>query len=152
MENTLTRSLIDTNILVYANNEDSPYHKISKELIEDLLKGDGEIVIAIQNLIEFYAITTDSKRVENPLTPMKANELLEFYTNNKFITIIYPTSQTPQTINKLIDKHKPRSQKIFDYLLAATMQDNGVCQIYTSNTKHFKMFEFLKVINPLSSL
>lgn len=149
MENILTASLIDTNILVYANNEDSPYHMVSKNLVETLLN-NGEMVLAIQNLAEFYAIITDGKRVEHPLSPTKAKELLEFYINNECITIIHPTSQTPRTIANLIEKHKPSAQTIFDYLLAATMLDNGINQIYTSDTKHYKECDFLTVINPLA--
>lgn len=86
-ENILTTSLIDTNILVYANNEDSQFH--------------------------------------------------------------FPTDHTIETLTGLIAKHKPRSQSVFDYLMVATMMDNAVYEIYTANSKHFKPFTFIKVINPL---
>ncbi|MDP2799220.1 MAG: hypothetical protein Q8O60_04980 [Deltaproteobacteria bacterium] len=92
----MTANLIDTNILVYANNEDSQFHSICKS------------------------------------------------------KVIAPTSQTIDTVARLIEKHSPKSQSIFDYLLAATMLDNGVHGIYTANSEHFEHFDSIKVTNPLS--
>jgi len=150
MENTLTASLVDTNILVYANNRDSSHHVVSKKLIEDALNGNIEAVLSIQNLTELYAIITDKKRVEHPLSCDKAKRIIELYVINDNISIIHPSYQTPYTITKLIEKYKPVGQSIFDYLLVATMFDNNITQIYTNNTKHFEHFEFLEVINPFS--
>lgn len=78
-ENILTASLIDTNILVYANNIDSPFHRKCKTVVEKAVSDEIQAVISIQNLIELYAVITDKRRVERPLTPIKAKELVEFY-------------------------------------------------------------------------
>lgn len=60
------------------------------------------------------------------------------------------TANLIDTITGLIEKHSPKSQSIFDYLLVATMMDNGVYTIHTANSNHFEHFEFITVINPLS--
>ncbi|MBI5212088.1 MAG: PIN domain-containing protein, partial [Nitrospirae bacterium] len=117
--------MIDTNILVYANNKDSQFHTICKAIIEKAIKGEVEAVISVQNLIELYAVITDKRRVEHPLSPIKAKELIEFYKESA-IRIIVPKPQTIDTVLALIANHSPKSQSIFDYLLAATMMDNGV--------------------------
>ena len=149
MGTTLTESLIDTNILVYANNRDSEFHSVCKSIVTDSIKGDVQAVIALQNLIELYAIITDKRRVERPLTPKKAKDLIEYYEGNGNIRIIAPLPQTLRTVIKLIDKHKPKSQSVFDYFLVATMLDNDVHSIYTANDKDFKHFKGISVINPL---
>ncbi|MDO8445284.1 MAG: type II toxin-antitoxin system VapC family toxin [Deltaproteobacteria bacterium] len=152
MENTLTVSLLDTNILVYANNEDSPFHIPCKALVEKAINSQIRAAIAIQNLIELYAVITDKRRVEHPLSPLKAKELIDFYKDQEAIQGITPTSQTFNTVTELIAKHKPKAQSIFDYLLAATMIDNGVYEIYTANSDHFKPFSpTIKTINPLKN-
>lgn len=112
----MTASLIDTNVLVYANNRDSEFHAVCKSVVEKAINGEIEAVVAVQNLIR----------------------------------IIAPTSQSIDTLAKLIEKHSPRSQSIFDYLLVATMLDNGIHGIYTANSEHFKHFDSITVINPLS--
>ena len=141
--------MIDTNILVYANNKDSQFHTICKSIIEKAIKGEVEAVISVQNLIELYAVITDKRRVEHPLSPIKAKELIEFYKESN-IRIIAPKPQTIDTVVALIASHSPKSQSIFDYLLAATMMDNSVYGIYTVNSEHFKHFDSITVINPLS--
>lgn len=145
----MTANLIDTNILVYANNEDSQFHSICKSIVGKAVNGKIKAAVAVQNLIELYAVITDKRRVEHPLAPTKAKELIEFYKGSN-IKVIAPTSQTIDTVARLIEKHSPKSQSIFDYLLAATMLDNGVHGIYTANSEHFKHFDSIKVTNPLS--
>jgi predicted nucleic acid-binding protein len=62
MVNTLTTSLIDTNILVYASNEDSLYHTGYKDLVTKAINGSILCAIAFQNLVEFYAVMTDKTK------------------------------------------------------------------------------------------
>ena len=141
--------MLDTNILVYSNNKDSEFHSICKSLVERAAKREIEAAVSIQNLIELYAVITDKRRVEHPLTPMKAKELIDFYKESRGIRIITPVPKTLDTIAKLIEKHSPRAQSIFDYLLVATMLDNDVHGIYTANSEHFEHFDSITVINPL---
>ena len=148
----MTASLIDTNILVYANNADSPFHSKCKALVEKAVSGSLQTAISVQNLIELYAVITDKRRVERPLPPVKAKELIEFYQHNEKIQVIIPKSETLSTILKLIAKHKPKAQSIFDYLLVATMTDNNIYEIYTANTDHFKPFTSIRAINPILDL
>ena len=145
----MTANLIDTNILVYANNKDSEFHSVCRSIVEKAIRGEIKAVIAIQNLIELYAIITDKRRVEFPLSPAKAKELIEFYNAINNIRIIAPVVKTIDTVAGLIGKHSPKAQSVFDYFLIATMLDNGVHGIYTANSQHFKHFDSIKVINPL---
>jgi len=142
--------LIDTNILVYANNKDSEVHAICKAVVEKAVNGEIEAATSIQNLIELYAVITDKKRVEHPLTPEQAKELIGFYQENNHIRIIVPTPHTVGTIKQLIEKHAPKSQSIFDCLLVATMLDNGIHTVYTADSNDFKKFDSITIINPLS--
>ena len=69
---------------------------------------------------------------------------------SKHIRIITTTPNTLDIFINIISKHKPKSQSVFDYLLLATMLDNGVDGIYTANSKDFKHFKDITVTNPLS--
>ena len=150
MENILTASLIDTNILVYANNEDSPFHSKCKTVVERAVNGKIKAAVSTQNLVELYAVITDKRRVEHPLSPAKATELVNFYKAQENIQIIAPTVQTLGTLTSLIEEHKPKAQSIFDLFLVASMMDNNIHEIYTANSDHFKPFTpIIKTINPL---
>ena len=152
MEDTLTASLIDTNILVYANNEHSPYHTGCKDLVMKAINGSISCAIAFQNLVELYAVITDKRRVEHALTPVKAKELIEFYKNQENIQIIMPTYETLSTLADLIAKYTPTAQSIFDFTLVATMKDNGISEIYTLNVDHFNSFDNIRATNPTAAL
>ena len=78
-------ALLDTNVLVYAADERSPFHKDSKKIRDDALLGNVEICICPQVLMEFFAILTDSRRVENPREPEEAIEEIEKYISSKNI-------------------------------------------------------------------
>ena len=142
---------IDANILVYAYNLDSPFNlRASVFLEEDVLTGNIKACLPYQSLYEFYAIMTDPGRVENPVQPEKAKEIIETYLRARNIPKIYPHKSNLRNVLDLISKYNVAKQEIFDAVLVATLLDNGVNGIITKNTKHFDRFEFLKVLNPLS--
>ncbi len=141
---------IDTSILVYAYNLDSVLNpKASSFLEENVLTGEIKACLPFQCLYEFFAIITDAKRVEKPLYPEEAKRILETYMNAKNIPKIYPRKSNLRNTLGLL-KYNIKKQEIFDAVFVATLLDNGVSGIITSNTKHFSRFDFLTVMNPLS--
>jgi len=74
-----TTYLIDSNVLIYATNEDSEFHPQALEVVRKVLEGKIRACVAYQNLHELYAVITDPKRVERPLSPRDAREVIEFY-------------------------------------------------------------------------
>ena len=144
----MTPCLLDSNILVYANNVDSPFHKACKKLVEDAINGRFPAYIAHQNLLELYAVVTDKRRVEKPLTPECANSLIRFYLVAGSISILYPSSATFGVLGKLIADHTPLSHGIFDLVLVALMIENNIATIHTANTRHFSNFKGITAVSP----
>lgn len=142
---------VDANILVYAYNLDSPFNPIASVFLEEkVLTGNIRACLPYQSLYEFYAIMTDPGRVEKPVQPEKAKEIIETYLRARNIPKIYPRKSNLRNVLDLISKYNVAKQEIFDAVLVATLLGNGVNGIITKNTKHFDRFEFLKVLNPLS--
>lgn len=140
--------MIDTNILVYANNADSPFHAPCRTLVEKAISGGLEAVIAVQNLVELYAVITDKRRVERPLSPDDGRKLIEFYTTIDGLRIISPSEKSLPILTGLITEHQPKSQNIFDVMLVATMMENTISGIYTYNVDHFKPFKTITAVAP----
>jgi predicted nucleic acid-binding protein len=65
---TSETALVDTNVLVYAADATSPFHHQSKQFRDKGLRGEIPLCIFPQIFSEFYAITTDPRRVANPWT------------------------------------------------------------------------------------
>jgi len=142
--------LIDTNIIVYAYNLDSDPHKEALNILQDALNNKMRVFIADKSLYEFYAIITDPKRVEKPVSAKEAVEAINFIKSSD-IKIIMPTLNSMNILMELLEKYNIEKQKIFDIVLAAMAIDNHIETILTRNDKDFSMLTEINVINPFTS-
>lgn len=140
--------LLDSNILIYAHNLASPFHKTARLILGEVLAGKIEGCVSFQNLYEFYSIITDSKRVEKPLSAKDARKILLLYSNADNIPKIYSKSTNLAVTLELLKSVEVKKQQIFDLILVATIIENEVKGVYTADETFFKKFEFLEVINP----
>lgn len=93
-------ALLDSNILVFADNEDSPNHQKAKELREKARNGEINAYISPQIILEFFAIITNPKRVEKPLSFEDAYKEAEKYLLSHNIKKIHPKETTlERTLN-----------------------------------------------------
>lgn len=136
--------LIDSNILIYAINADSPKHKKAQLFVEE---NAPNLEIAHQNILETLRVLTH-KGFQNPM------ELADAITAVKAIAqlcrIISPNRTAYYLSVELITKYKLRGNRIFDAYLTATALSSGVEVIATDNVKDFKKFAPLKIINPFT--
>ena len=70
-------ALIDTNVLVYALFAQRPEHAASLALLESAQEPAANLVVAPQNLAEFYAVVTNPRRVSTPLSGAAARAEVE---------------------------------------------------------------------------
>lgn len=138
--------LFDTNILVYAHNSDSTLHQYALNIVKDAVEGKLKGVLAQQNLLEFYSIITDHKRVANPLSPKEARELIKDYLHSPF-EIIFPNKETGEIVLSFCQENNIKNGEIFDVYLAATCVSNNVKTILTANIKDFKNLTVINVID-----
>jgi len=141
------RVFLDTNILVYAIDELSPFHKKAKEIRDKAGRGRIKTCISLQVLTEFYSAVTNAKN-EIPLSPEKAKKEIKSYLRNDFIIKLSPREKTIRRMIDLAEIKKVKGQNIYDVQIVATMLDNGIRRIYTNNDKDFVKFEEIEVINP----
>ncbi len=133
--------LIDTNILVYAINADSPKNKAAQLFLQ---KRTGNLIIAHQNIIEASRVLTHPK-FSHPMTPNAAQEALWEIINA--CRIIYPNNKTLYLALEFITEHKLFGNQIFDAYLAATVISNNILVIATDNTKDFEKYG-INLVNP----
>lgn len=78
--------LIDTNILVYAyDTSEGKKHEASRDLLRQIWK-EGEGVVCLQNLMEFFVVIT--KKVENPIDATEAKTIVEDFLKSDKCKII----------------------------------------------------------------
>jgi predicted nucleic acid-binding protein len=140
--------LLDTNILVYAADETSPFHQAAKTLRDKGLKGEVPICICPQVLKEFFAIVTDPKRVSSPRTKKEALLEIEKYLYAKNILKIYSGTEIIERMLDLLKRYQVTKQEIFDLQLVATMLSNNITCLYTYNHEDFAKFKEIEVLSP----
>ena len=143
-------ALLDTNILIYADQEQEPHHHVAKMPRDRGQQGEIPVCIAPQNLSEFFAIVTRTgrHRASNPMSPDEAIDEIRKYLECEHIYKIYPTPTTWPILLSLLGQHPVTGQDIHDLHLAATMLSNGIKRIYTFNSKDFEPIPGIEVLDP----
>lgn len=143
MTGTSNLFLIDTNIIVYASEKgESPKNKSSKELINRCWNGEDIFSVSSQNLAEFVFVTTRKAKLDLKGAATFAGFIADF---QGFKKISY-NSNTVMSAISIADEFK---MPFWDSLLAATMRENGIFNIYTENSKDFKM-PWINAVNPFT--
>jgi predicted nucleic acid-binding protein len=141
-------TFLDTNLIVYAINKDSPYYARATALMEAVGEGELEICLSLQVLGELYATATNPKKVEKALTPEEAVMVIEGLLRADTILKLYPKQETLRLTLDLVKRYQLKSLDFFDAQIVATMLDNGVTTIYTANEDDFAIFEEITAVNP----
>jgi predicted nucleic acid-binding protein len=140
--------LLDTNILIHAYNKSSPNQKQAALIIKKAIQGEIEACLTSQVLYELFAVITNPKRVEKPLSAKEAAELCVDLWECNEVEKINPSAITPLEVFKLVQSLKLCRAEIFDCNLAITAKENNVDTIYTENVADFKHYSFVKIVNP----
>lgn len=144
------KPIVDTNILVYAHNIDSPFFPLASSLFEELIASGGLAVTPLI-LFEFYAIITDGRKIEKPFPPKDALAVIKDLIESQFVSILISVNivDFEAWLRNYADSVK--RYQIYDAHIAFSMKQNGLSKIYTLNTKDFKKFDFIETINPFGS-
>lgn len=141
MTDILRRSfLADTNILVYALDEDSPFYSRVFELLDWAEKEQGSVYVTHQNILELVNVLVKDYKLKRSLALTKAKSLVA---KEPFRTIC----PLPTTIEVFYKIAKGKEAEHFDLYLAATALDNGVDCVVTNDPKGFKGIEGLEVFS-----
>jgi len=140
----LNKMLVDTNVLIYAINSDSPKNKQAQIFLQKYRK---ELIVAHQNIFEALRVLTHPK-YSKPMSPRDAQEAVLAIL--KACRVIIPDYNTYYLAFELIKEHNLLGNRIFDAYLGATAISNGIRVIATDNEKDFKKFG-VTVYNPFQA-
>ena len=129
---------LDTNILVYAHDELSPFHNKCALLLDSVINNEIKGIIAEQNVMELYRILTNAAAMEGkPLTPHEAKSLIDAtYLSGNF-KIAYPTKRTLKRTIELANLKRVSSAKIFDVRLYVQALQHRPTYFVTYNIDDF---------------
>jgi toxin-antitoxin system PIN domain toxin len=139
---------VDTNILVYAHREDSPFHQTAAERLAELAEGLATWAIPWPCLHEFLSIVTHPK-IYAPPTPLAyALDQVDAWLLSPTVTLLSETTQHWPTLRALVVDGRVSGPRVHDARVAALCQQHGVHQLWSVD-RDFNRFAGISVINPL---
>jgi len=142
---------LDTNLLVYAHREDSPWHDLAYEKLIELTKSRAPWAIPWPCLHEFFAIVTHP-RIYTPPSPIKtAINQIDAWLEAPNLTLLSESGGYWSELKSLLQKGHITGPQIHDAKIATLCQLNGIKELWTAD-RDFSRFPNLKTYNPLVNL
>ncbi len=135
----MNRVLVDTNILVYAVDEDSIFHAAAEKVLRS---SEYSLFTTSKNLSEFLVVLT--RGVVAPVPVEEALLLLEELMTN--FTVLYPSGSSRKVLEQLLRKYQPRGLKIHDFEIMSIGLENGIRRVATVNKDDFKAVEEIELL------
>lgn len=139
---------IDTNIIVYAHREDSPFHTMALKRLVEMAQSGNRWGIPWPCVHEFISITTHP-RIYDPPSPLGVSlKCIATWLGAPDCVTIAEGPGYWETLNDLSRKAEVRGPMIHDARIAALCLHHGVTELWSAD-RDFSRFPGLKVRNPL---
>jgi toxin-antitoxin system PIN domain toxin len=138
---------VDSNILVYAHREDSPWHSAARECVRGLAESRAPWAIPWPCLHEFLAVTTHP-RIYDPPTPLgMAIDQVEAWLGSPDLVLLAEDAAYWPRLSALLSAGRIAGPKIHDARIAAICLRHGIEELWTID-RDFSRFPSLRVRNP----
>ena len=139
---------LDTNLLVYAHREDSPWHKKASSQIIELAESRSTWAIPWPCLHEFLAIVTHP-RIYNPPTPLDlAIGQINAWLESPTLSVLSEGEGYWLELQAALKNGRVIGPQIHDARIAALCRLHGVRELLTAD-RDFSRFPGLTSRNPL---
>lgn len=141
--------LVDTNVLVYAVNSDSPYHQKCRSWLEEQRTRPDAWYCTWQTLYEFLRVTTHPKVLQKPWSMGNAWSFVSALLASPGLEILVPTSRHAEVARTVFEELPfVGGNLVHDAHIAVLMREHGIRRICTRDAD-FHRFPFIEVIDPL---
>jgi len=142
--------VVDTNILVYAADEDSSFHGRCHGLIEEWRRQAPAWYVTWGILYEFLRVITHARVFRRPWSVTAAWSFIEAVLKSPSLGILVPTERHADVAADVIKKLPSLSGNLlYDAQTAILMREHGIKRIYTRDTD-FHRFPFLEPVDPIA--
>lgn len=139
---------IDTNLLVYAHREDSPWHDAAHERVAALAEGRTAWAIPWPCLHEFLAIVTHP-RIYAPPTPLRrAIEQVEAWLESPSLVLLAEGNGYWKECRAVLEGGRVTGAQVHDARVAALCRHHAVAELWTAD-RDFGRLPGVTVRNPL---
>jgi len=139
---------VDTNILVYAHREDSPFHQQAYQQIESLARSPAAWAIPWPCIHEFFSIATHAGIFDPPTPRSQAIDQIEAWLECPSAICIGEGQNHWTHLRQLLEAGQIVGPRVHDARIAAICLQHGISELWTAD-RDFSFFSVLKTRNPL---
>jgi uncharacterized protein len=140
---------VDTNVLVYAHRQDSPFHDRAAEVVRELAEGAATWAIPWPCVHEFYAVITHPRIYAPPSSPDQALAQIDAWLASPSVVVIGEGDQHWPTLRDMVQIGQVSGLVVHDAGVAAVCIEHGVRELITQD-RDFSRFPRLRVRRLLS--
>ena len=140
--------LVDTSILLYAEDSLSAYHAKAREWWDAQLSGTQSVCLCWTVISAFIRIGTNGRVFKRPLSSSEAIERVQSWLDQPCTRLIQPTERHWPIFQKMLVQGKASANLVTDAHLSALAIEHG-CEM-NSTDADFSRFPNLKWKNPLA--
>jgi toxin-antitoxin system PIN domain toxin len=139
---------VDTNILVYAHREESPFHGRAVACITELAEGNPPWAIPWPCIHEFFSIITHP-RIYDPPTPIDAAvDQIDAWLESPTLVLLSEPMDHWSILKSLVLSAQVSGPMVHDARIAAICMRSGVTELLSAD-RDFGRFPGFKTRNPL---
>lgn len=141
--------VVDTNVLVYAANQDCVEHGRCRTRIEEWRHSRLPWYLTWPIVYEFMRIVTHPRVLTNPWTVDQSWGFIRALRASESLGFLTPTERHPEILEQTLEENPDlRGNLVHDAHTAVLMREHGIRTVYTRDTD-FHRFNFLEVLDPL---
>jgi toxin-antitoxin system PIN domain toxin len=139
---------VDTNILVYAHREESPFHERAAACMSELSEGNAPWAIPWPCIHEFFSIVTHP-RIYDPPSPIAcAADQVDAWLESPALVLLSESMAHWSILRSLVSSAQIRGPMIHDARIAVICMQNGVTELLSAD-RDFGRFPGFRTRNPL---
>jgi uncharacterized protein len=139
---------VDTNILVYAHREDSPFHNPAAQRISELAEGSATWSIPWPCVHEFLAIVTHPRIYAPPTPLLRALDQVDAWLESPTLVLLAESGDHWPALRKILSRGRIAGPQVNDARIVALCLQHGVRELWSAD-RDFNRFAGLTVVNPL---
>ena len=139
--------LVDTNILLYAEDSLSPHHTKARQWWDAQLSGSAPVCLCWTVINAFARIGTNPRVFDHPLSLDEVTARIQSWFDQPCTRTVVPTKRHWDVFRELIVEGKAAANLVTDAHLAALAIEHG-CELQSTDSD-FSRFPKLKWRNPL---
>ena len=140
--------LVDANILLYAEDRESPLHAQARNWWDSRLSASSPVCLCWSVLAAFLRIATNRRIFQRPLTLEEAVGRVQSWLDQPCVRVLRPTERHWQFFHQMLTSGKAIANLVTDAHLAALALEHG-CELNSTDTD-FARFPQLVWRNPLA--